>query len=257
VRQHAGSPWRLAVAAVAATVAIAALACDEGGSQAPPARAPGETATAAIPGRAQQVTLHGVVTLDAAPPDAQFLGARVVRDGLVTACQNVIPRVTQGRYEITVAADAEVRGCGAPGAEVVLWIYTDRFVFSSSTIEWPGDSATVEFDASFSTLAPAGASKPVTEFKGHLYDRDGAQLPPGSVVEAYIGPVRCGVTSLRYGEQNERFYTLAVVGPDSVPGCHAGAQISFRLDGRPATQTAVNDFGAGRDPDQVLDLIRS
>ena len=89
---------------------------------------------------------------------------------------------------------------------------------------------------------PNGATKPVTEFKGHLFDRDGSPLPSGTVVEAYAGDARCGLTSLRAGDENEGFYTLIVSGPESVPGCTAGAQLNFRLDGRDASQTAVNNL---------------
>ena len=36
--------------------------------------------------------------------------------------------------------------------------------------------------------------------------------------------------------------TLIVSGPESVPGCTAGTQLSFRLGGRDAWQTAVNNL---------------
>lgn len=86
-------------------------------------------------------------------------------------------------------------------------------------LAWPSEGGAAAFDAAFSTADPNGATKPVTEFKGHLFDRDGSPLPSGTVVEAYVGDVRCGLTSLR-----------------------AGAQLSFRLDGREASQTAVNNL---------------
>jgi len=131
------------------------------------------------------LTLEGVLTLDGQPLEAVFLGARVIRDGLVGACQLEIPRVTQGRYEIDVASDAQVRGCGAPGAEVLLWTFVDDgYLFSTETAPWPDESSVVAFDGEFSSEAPDGASEPVTEFKGHLFAADGAALPAGTVVEA-------------------------------------------------------------------------
>jgi hypothetical protein len=199
-----------------------------------------------FPGRDQQATLRGTLTLDGVPLDADFLGARVVRDGLVAACQDEIPSVTGGQYEITVAADAEVRGCGADGAQVLLWAFVDdTYLFSTATAPWPGAGRAATFDASFSSADPAGASTAVTELKGHLLDRASAELPGGTVVEAYVGDTRCGVTSLRHGDATEGYYTLIVAGPESVPECDAGAELQFRLDGQPAAETATNDLGSG------------
>ncbi len=190
------------------------------------------------------MTLHGRLTLDGAPFDAEFLGVRVIRDGLATACQYTIPAVTQGRYEVEVVPDEEVRGCGAPGAAVLLWVFArDGFLFSEGTAPWPENGATTTFDTSFSSTAPAGASFPVTEFKGHLFDREGTPLPSGTVIEAYVDKVRCGVASLRYGDAVERFYTLIVAGPQSVSGCRDGATLAFRLNGKSAVETAINDLG--------------
>ena len=204
-----------------------------------------------FPGVEEQATFGGILTLDGTPLVADFLGARVVRDGLVTACQDEIPEVTDGVYSITVAAEAEVRGCGAPGAEVLLWAFAnDSYVFAAQTSPWPGDGEATSFDATFSSTAPVGASMPVTEFKGRLFDADGAELPGGTVVEAYIGDVLCGVTSLRYGDATEGIYTMMVAGPDAVPGCDIGATINFRVDGIPAGETLTND-PEGEIPDEV------
>ena len=232
----------------AAVVVLAAAACgdERDGASQTAATAPIATGLTNVPGTGERVTLRGTLTLDGAPLEAQFLGVRVVRDGLAAACQNTIPAVVEGRYEIEVASDAEVRGCGDPGAELLLWTFVnDAFVYSTQPATWPGSGATATFDASFTTGASEGASKPVTEFKGHLFDRDGSELPGGTVIEAYVGEVRCGVTSLRYGDALERFYTLIVAGPESISGCVEGAGLTFRLDGKPAAETALNDLGRG------------
>jgi hypothetical protein len=199
----------------------------------------------AAPGADERATLRGTLTLDGAPLQTQFLGVRVMRaDGLAVACQDAIPAVTLGSYEIPVAADAEVRGCGAPGAELVLWAYVgDSFVFSTQSVAWPGSGATVTFDATFVSNDPEGASKPVTEFKGQLFDRDGSRLSGGTIVEAYVRDVRCGATELRYGNVTDGYYTLIVAGPQSVPGCDEGATLTFRLNAMPAVETATNDLG--------------
>jgi hypothetical protein len=179
-----------------------------------------------------------------------------MRDGLAAACQSTIPPVTQGHYEIQVAADAEVRGCGAPGAELMLWAYAkDGFIFSSQTTSWPA-SVTATFDASFSSGGREGASKPVTEFKGHLFDRDGSELPGGTGGEAFVGDVRCAVTSLRYGDDFEGYYTMVEAGPKSISGCVEGAILTFRLDGKPVAETALNDLGRGSEGHELNLTVR-
>jgi hypothetical protein len=232
----------------AAIVVLASAACgdEQGGTSKTATATPAAAEPTSVPGADERVALRGTLTLDGMPLEAEFLGVRVIRDGLAAACQDAIPAVTQGRYEIPVAADAEVRGCGASGAEILLWAFTnDGFIFSGETAPWPGSGATATFDASFSSGAPAGASKPVTEFKGHLFDREGRELPSGTVIEAYVGEVRCGVASLRYGDDVERFYTLIVAGPEAISGCAEGARLTFRLDGNRAAETALNDLARG------------
>jgi hypothetical protein len=55
----------------------------------------------------------------------------------------------------------------------------------------------------------------------------------------------CGVASVRTSGDFTGF-SLSVVGPDSVAGCARGATVTFRVDGRPAATTAVNDFRSVR-----------
>jgi len=240
----------------AAILILAAAACgDTGQDGASKTATPVARAPTAVPGAAQRATLRGALTLDGAPLETEFLGVRVVRNGLSAACQYTIPAVIQGRYEVKVVADAEVRGCGAPGAELLLWVFArDAFIFSEQTVPWPGSGGTVTFDASFSSEAREGASKPATELKGHLFDRDGSMLPGGTVIEAFAGDVRCGVISLRHGDGFEGYYTLVVAGPESVPGCAEGATLTFRLNGEPAIETALNDLGRGSADRPDLDL---
>lgn len=240
----------------AAVLILAATACGGSGQDGVSKTAtPVVSAPTDVPGAAERATLRGALTLDGAPLDAEFLGVRAVRNGLPAACQYTIPAVIQGRYEVEVVSDAEVSGCGAPGAELLLWVFAgDAIIFSEQTVPWPGSGATAPFDASFSSDAREGASKPATEFKGHLFDRDGSMLPGGTVIEAFVGDVRCGVISLRYGDGFEGYYTLVVAGPESVPGCTEGARLTFRLDGQPAVETAVNDLGRGNADRPDLDL---
>ncbi|MBA2625487.1 MAG: hypothetical protein H0U89_07780 [Acidimicrobiia bacterium] len=55
-----------------------------------------------------------------------------------------------------------------------------------------------------------------------------------------MGGTRCGVASVR---RTGSFggYILGVVGPDAAPACRAGGRVTFRIDGRAAVETAVND----------------
>ena len=90
---------------------------------APTAAGPVATADPAtvVPGVEERVRLSGRLTLDGQALDSPALGAYVIRDGLITACQADIPAVTAGSYAIPVMSDAESRGCGAarrPGAAV-------------------------------------------------------------------------------------------------------------------------------------------
>jgi hypothetical protein len=187
-----------------------------------------------------------MLTLDGKPFDARFLGAVVRRQGLVTACQYTIPPVERGRYEITVLADAESRGCGVPGSEILLWTFTqDKMFHTSTAVDWPGDGRSTTFDGSFSTSAPRGDVPPMAQFNGELFASDGRELPAGTRVEAYVGETRCGVASTRHAGSFSG-YILGVVGPESIAGCTRGAPLTFRIDGKPAIDPGVVNTPPGR-----------
>ncbi|MEX2246330.1 MAG: hypothetical protein WEC75_06555 [Dehalococcoidia bacterium] len=233
----------LAIVVLALPLAALTISGCGGGSGPSPASPTASPSLRDEPGRA---TLHGMLTLDGAPFDAPFLGVRVVRDGLAAACQANIPAVERGAYRVGVADDADARGCGAPGGELLLWVYVnDGYLFSNQTTPWPGNGADVAFDATFSSASPRGAARPVTEFKGLLFDREGDMLPAGSVVEAYAGETLCGMTSMRYGDVTEGYFTLVVAGPEMVVGCAEGATLQFRVNDQLAAESAINDLGQG------------
>jgi pimeloyl-ACP methyl ester carboxylesterase len=212
---------------------------------------PGTRAADEVRGARSRAVLRGNLTLDGAPLDAEFLGATVQRNGLTSPCQYTLPTVDNGRYEITVFADAEVRGCGAKDALIVLWTYAeDEKLFTTEALPWPGNRRTATFDASFSTAEPNGAAPQRVELAGEVYDRGGNHLTSGTRVEAYVNETRCGVGTVR---RTGSFagYLLAVVGPESIPGCERGATLTFRIDGRPAVETTVNERGGRED---LLDL---
>jgi hypothetical protein len=205
---------------------------------------PGTPEADAVTGARRRVVLRGRLRLDGASFNARWLGAVVLRNGLVTPCQLALSSVRRGRGAITVMADAEASGCGVPGAQIALWTFAhDKIIFSRGTWRWPrGRRRSV--DASFSSATPSGAVAPRTEFAGAVFRPDGRQLPGGTRIEAYVGATRCGVTSVRRTGSFSGF-SLNVVGPDSIAGCTRGAMITFRVNGRPALDTAVNELGRG------------
>ena len=85
-----------------------------------------------VEGAVQRVVLNGNLTVDGKPFDSNFLGAIVQRDGLTTPCQYTLPKVQDGRYDITVLADAELSGCGGNGARVVLWTFANGRILAAT-----------------------------------------------------------------------------------------------------------------------------
>ena len=196
----------------------------------PDRAAPGSSSSA------EHAVIRGRATLDGAPLDARWIGAVVLHDGLVTACNTTLPAVADGRFEVGVYASAESEGCGQPGADVLLWTYAgEQKLYATTAVAWPEDG-TARTEVDFSTRQPLGAAPTTTEFGGEVYDDDGRRVPPGSRVEAYIGDELCGVASVRWSD----FYILTVAGPDSLPGCVAGGIIAFRVDGESTRETATN-----------------
>jgi hypothetical protein len=238
-------PVCVALIAAIAAVVVGGCSGDDGGS-ARPAGSTSPSASAPV----ESVVVRGNATLDGAPFDAEFLGAAVRDHGLITPCQATLPPVQQGRYEIEVLSIASASGCGAPDSEVLFWTFAnDTQYFGTAALPWPADGQPANFDIGFATATPEGTAPRMTEFAGEVFEADGRQLPDGTRVEARIGNALCGVASVRTSADFTGF-SLAVVGPESIPGCDAGATVTFRVDGRPATTTAINDFRS----DPSLDL---
>jgi hypothetical protein len=205
---------------------------------------PGTAAGDRVPGARHRALLRGRLTLGGKPLAARWLGALVVRrDGLITPCQLTLSVSRGGRYAIPVMARREASGCGAPGARIALWAYTGSDTLHSlETRRWPRRGR-LRADFSFSPTTPEGAVRSRTQFAGEVFTRSGRQLRGGTRVEAYVGETLCGVSSVRRTGSFTGF-VLYVVGPDSIRGCTSGGTIAFRVDGRPASETAVNGQGA-------------
>ena len=83
------------------------------------------------------------------------------------------------------------------------------------------------------------------KFTGQAHN-NGVAVPAGSRIEAYIGATLCGVASTRTGVFDG--YIISIVGPDSRPGCDLGTTVTFRVNGRAAVETRINDGEGQRDP---------
>ena len=211
---------------------------------------PGTPEADRVRGAGERAVVRGSLTLDGTPFDSRTLGAVVVRNGLVTPCQYTLPRVENGRYEITVMANAEASGCGTKGARIVLWTFAqEKILYSTEAVPWPKNGHPTTFGGSFSTAAPDGAAPAIVGFAGEVYDRRVRPMPGGTRIEAYVGDTRCAVTSVRRAG-NFAGFSMDVVGPASVPGCERGATLTFRINGRPAAETAINERGR----ESMLDL---
>jgi hypothetical protein len=201
------------------------------------------------------VSLEGSVTLDGLPLEAEYLGVNVRRGGLVVFCQDEIVAPVFGRYAVGVYGEDELAGCGAEGAELILWTYAgEQQVFSQETLRWPGPGGRVEFDATFSSQDPEGARGRATEIQGRVTLADGTPARAGAIIEARVGDELGGVTSVRdFSTPDEEHigYGMAIVGPESAPGCVQGAAITFTVDGERVRETIVHDLGVGEAEHEV------
>ena len=195
---------------------------------------------------AHHIVVHGNATLDGLPFDARWIGAVVLDGGLSLRAKRRCGRSRTAASRSPFLPTPSRSGCGAPGARIVLWTFAPSgIVYSTNSLAWPR-SGSANFAAHYSTAKPAGAAPTTAEFTGAAFRRDGRQLPPGTRVEAYIGATRCGVASVRRANSYSTEYILAVVGPDSIPGCTRGAMLTFRINGRPTASTSVVNTPPGQ-----------
>jgi pimeloyl-ACP methyl ester carboxylesterase len=189
-----------------------------------------------VPGAGERVALSGSITLDGAPFDG-FIWFDIERDGLPAICNFAGEPASGGRYERTLAADTEVRGCGAPGAMVRLRAFADGTLYGSDELfAWPVAPGPATFDY---TLRPYDSQLPLVY--GGVTDASGRPAPPGTQIEAYVGDTLCGVTSTPHVSTAftpTSSYLIVLAGSESVDGCAAGGTIAFRIDGATTTHTA-------------------
>jgi hypothetical protein len=172
------------------------------------------------------------------------MGAAVLHDGLVTACQQSIGMVDGGRFRLPVYDARASAGCGRPGDRVVLWTFAnDTIIHATRPVAWPRGSRSRPLAVDFDAAQPRGALPEVAGFFGEVDTPTGVPTAIGARVEARIEGRRCGVATVRDSGSFVGFI-ISVVGPDSIPGCTTGAPISFTVGGRPVPETARNDPGS-------------
>ncbi len=205
----------------------------------------GSSEAAKVKGAGERITVSGTVTLDGKPlADGTIYPAVRTGDLDRPSCSFSRIRVSNGRYEATVAGNGEAAGCGAPGSKIYLEVYVralDQQLTTQETVAWPASGKQLTFDATLSTSAKSPVDRPGSAFAGAALDSSGKLLPPGTVVEAYVGDTLCGVSSLPpvvMAFSDPSSYVMWVVGPAA---CAKGATLSFKINGKPAVQTAVND----------------
>jgi hypothetical protein len=207
----------------------------------------GSDVASAAPGAADRVTMSGSLSIDGAPvPDGAFTWVEVQRDGLTAVCSFRGEPIADGRYDVTVAADSEVHGCGAPGATLSLVTFAGGDLVRSPSVAWPGGgSRSIAVDLDAHPEAAGDGSHRITPIFGKVSDAAGNRLPQGTIVEAFAGTTLCGrgvVPPVVMQFSDPDGFALTAAGPAAIPGCGENATLSFAVNGAPVAETAVNDL---------------
>jgi hypothetical protein len=207
----------------------------------------------AVTGADERVTVRANVTLDGQPLVYAFIWAEVLDGDFRRLCAFTRTPTVDGTFEQVLASDTEKKGCGAPGRRIRIAAYANnQAYFSDETVAWPaGDAATI--DVNFTADDAGRAADDVTPVFGSVYDAGGERMPPGTIIEAYVGDVLCGMTAIPPTPMvfdGPDSYDLLVASPDAVPGCNRDAVVTFKVNGVQVDQTATNVL----DRDVGLDL---
>jgi pimeloyl-ACP methyl ester carboxylesterase len=209
-----------------------------------------------VPGAAERVTVRGTVTIDGglAGPDT-FFWMDVSKDGLRQACSFSGDPIVAGHYQLTVAGEGELHGCGAPGTKLRLVVFVGDKQLVSQPLDWPTGRETT-LDAALETAAATDATA-FTAVYGGVLGADGKRMPPGTRVEAYAGETLCAAASIPpvvmpFSDPDS--YLLLVPGPAAITACTTGASLAFRVDGKAVAQTSTNDLDQNG---HALDLVAS
>lgn len=201
----------------------------------------GSTAASALDSAGDRVTVTGTVTLNGEPVDEAFLWADVLTDGRRRACSYDRATIDLGTYGMTIAPATETHACGAPGSSIAFTLFDDGERYEAAPVAWPAAGGALAIDLAFTEDERGPNSS--TFVGGRLLGKDSDQPSAGTRVEAYIGEVLCGETSVppvRLLFDDASGYGVVVASERMIPGCTNGAPVSFRVDGTPVAQTAEN-----------------
>ncbi len=188
-----------------------------------------------VAGADQRLTLTGQMTVDGQPVSGDgAMTIAVVRDGaLAEVCGFLVDTPVTGSYTMGVAADAEQPGCGKSGRSLYM-VRLQHGWHDSREVDWPPGTQ-LAYNPEFSSSdRPPG----VTVLFGMLLDASGNLMPPGTIVEAYVGDTLCGRAAspqVVNPLSQPGGYGMLVVGPDAAPACAAGGSITFRVNGQAAS----------------------
>ena len=204
----------------------------------------GTAAANDAPGAAERVTVQGTVTIDGslAGPDT-FFWMDVSKDGLRQACSFSGDPIVAGHYQLTVAGEGELHGCGAPDKKLRLVVFVKDKQLVSLPLDWPTGRETT-LDAALETAAATDATA-FTPVFGGVISADGKHMPPGTRVEAYAGESLCAAASvppvvMPFSDPDS--YLLLIPGPAAITACTKDASLTFRVDGKAVPATSTNDF---------------
>ncbi len=201
-----------------------------------------------VPGADKRVIVSGSATLDGEPIKSGLISATVRNEeGLGRRCALAFALIRSGQFELSVAAEEEMHGCGGPGAKVLL--VHDPFgdaVFAQHIVAWPSSGRQLTADPVFLSSDTQGPSLPATFVTGEALDANGEYLEPGTVIEAFIGDVLCGTGSLLHiwtTATDPTGYDIAVVNPELKPACRGGETITFQIGGKLVDGAVTHDLG--------------
>ncbi|TAK58136.1 MAG: hypothetical protein EPO22_11290 [Dehalococcoidia bacterium] len=193
-----------------------------------------------VPHAFDRIALSGTITLDGEPLRGAYVGVMVRRGRFATDCTYQLEPVFDGTYRRFVPADAELAGCGAPGAKVYVWAIVDgKTMFSQRALDWPLPGTNVTFDVALLRSDPGGANGPSFAVFGDALDDHGQPLPAGTRIEARAGSAVCAAGEVA-PVARVAYVTYVLVGVQPAPaGCGEGTTLRFYIHGRPSRESAI------------------
>jgi pimeloyl-ACP methyl ester carboxylesterase len=199
-----------------------------------------------VPHESDRVTLSGTITLDGEPLRGAYVGVIVRRGRFATDCTYQLEPVFDGTYRRYLPGEAELAGCGGPGAKVYVWAMVGgKAVFSQQALDWPGPGWSSTFDVTMSRSDPGGANGPAFAVYGDALDDHGQPLPVGTRIEARAGSAVCAAGDVA-PVARVAYVTYVLIGVQPAPaGCGDGTTLRFYIHGRPSRESAILHYTNG------------